>query len=363
MAFNAFQNVFDRSKSSNIGTGFNFKRKRNPFRALSFEQEPEELQTFAQNYPRPQQKSAYEQFLETGPKREDYERSKGAKIAAALLSGVGSYYGDEGAVERNQKALDRPFNRAREDYGFEAGRLKEQFGVQSAREREDRASLKAIQDYEIEMGKEARAERLAGNTLATGATNRANTEDQMRRRPLSLRQNELSGNLEEVNSDTGGRINLGSFAPSYGQKQTDTNTEFDRRDKNNFEQQKILQGRGAGFARSNMFAGKQFDLDNPSSSAGIIPPNQQRDAEEMADQELLFGPQSKYKDLVEEVPNPTSANPNATGLKLRDLNSLGVVEGQILQNLLKEYQQEKAIKIDEILNKSRRGRFEITPIK
>lgn len=348
MAFNNLSNMFNsRPSETNFGNGFNFKRKKNPFRALSFEQEPmEEEQSFAQNYPRPAEKSAYEQFLESAPKREDYERSKGAKIAAALLSGLSGYIGDSGAVERNQNALDRPFERAKEDYSYEGGRLKEQFGIQNARDKQDRDAAKAMQDYELAKVDHERADRLAGNTLATGATNRANTEDQMRRRPLSQRINERTGNLENINVDTGETVNLGSLAPSYDEKRNDTASEWDRQRGITFGNQRQLQREG----RDNPIADSRPDT---------LTPSEQKTARDLAIQEFQ-SPGSKYSALF-SVEGKLQRPEEVKAKLFKEGNQADV---KAWDDLYKEFETALASRLSEIENKYRvKGRYEINPIK
>src|SRR5688572_17098096 len=194
MPINYFANAFNQlpQVGNMSNNGFSMKPKRNPFRALSFEQEPVEQPSFQEAYPR-ERMSDYERFLMQGaPRQEDHQRSKGAKIAAALLSGLGGYLGDGGATVKNtNNALMQPYERAMNEYELEGGRLKELSSIETARTNQDRLALKAIQDYELAKADDDRAERTLSNTIR-------NTDSLVNTRGKSVRRNELTGEDEII---------------------------------------------------------------------------------------------------------------------------------------------------------------------
>lgn len=163
----------------NIGTRTPFQealnRKKSPWEDLTMQREKEieaeeESDSFLDNLRTLQNRgqgpvqSEYSRFLaQDVPQRENYQRSKGAKIAAALLSGLGTYTGDRNAVERNQQALDRPYNEAVEQYGMQGKVLNEAAEREESHYQNELTAASALARYGIESNREKRQEERQDN--------------------------------------------------------------------------------------------------------------------------------------------------------------------------------------------------------
>jgi len=79
---------------------------------------------------RGQSQSAYTDMLSKAPRREDYERSKWAKIAALATAGLGAYGGDPNAAQGAIDALESPYRRAMGQYDRDLELAKHRAGAE-----------------------------------------------------------------------------------------------------------------------------------------------------------------------------------------------------------------------------------------
>lgn len=113
--------------------------------------------------------SQYSQFLSQGaPRREDYERSKGAKIAAALITGLGAYSGNREAGRMAQEGLDRPYNEAVEQYKMTGSNLNEQAEREDSHYKSALDAEEAIANLTLKNKYELRQEARQDNQFKLG---------------------------------------------------------------------------------------------------------------------------------------------------------------------------------------------------
>lgn len=148
----------------------------------------------------------YRQSLLNAPRREDYQTGKIGKILA-LAAGTlgGATEGASRGIALGRDILDRPYNRAVEDYGMKLGRFKELADLEHTSELEGRKfeldarkltldELKTFSGMQLD---DARAKELLNRIKNSGK---------------KLERNELTGALELIDTNTGSRQSLGQFA-------------------------------------------------------------------------------------------------------------------------------------------------------
>lgn len=168
----------------NIGTRTPFRTmlddKPNPWEELSMQREnqlvpdeTEEDDSFLSNLRALQSRGAgpaeseYGKFLAQGvPDRNDYQRSKGAKIAAALISGIAGYTGSPAArygAQQAQEGLDRPYEQAVERYGMTGKNLNEQAEREQSHYKNELDAAEAVANYSLKNKYERRQEERQDN--------------------------------------------------------------------------------------------------------------------------------------------------------------------------------------------------------
>jgi hypothetical protein len=356
----------------NIGTSspfrnaLNSKKRKDPWQDLSVEreqelEEPEQEEdgiisalTELRNRRNPVQ-SEYEQFLSRAPKSEDYERSKGAKIAAAIFSGIGGYYGDENAAARNQAALDAPYERALRNFENKGKVLAARLGIENSRYKQELESVNAIREYEKEKADRDLSERKFGLDREKFGVDKSNTESLIFDRENEFLSNDITGDRERVNKRTGDRASLGQFGPSFIDKFIADEQKAVNADKRIGNRQK--EGDARAFDYSSRLK-EMRSADSLASNDGMtrISSSEQTNAEQAVDSELVRDP--RFSSLFEQseagFTPKTRPTPRGAGM-FRGGNEADVKAYDDAKAL---YDKERAEKVRARLNFNV-GRFEI----
>lgn len=155
----------------------------------------------------------YSGYLANAPRREDYQTGKIGKVLAAI-AGFGEGYTSKSparAFDTTRGIIDRPYEEASTEYARHGGRLKELSELEY-RSQGDEAKL------ELEIGKAGLANRKqildeiqAASGIKLNEARVKDFESRINQRGETIQKNEVTGQLEVVNTVTKVRVPLGQF--------------------------------------------------------------------------------------------------------------------------------------------------------
>jgi hypothetical protein len=171
--------------------------------------------------PTPDQ-DVYRALLNNAPTRKDYELSgigKALAGAAGVIEG-GITKSPSRGVAVGQGLMERPYNRALEDYSNKGGRLRELAELEYRGAGDEQKLEVAIAKNELEQQKAVTDALKAISDASYNEARIRNVNDQIKKRGLTVQQNSMDGQLYVIDPTSGTRTSLGKFAESVGEKRT-----------------------------------------------------------------------------------------------------------------------------------------------